>query len=314
MKKAVGLLILAAAAVFSLLVGVEEITLLELIQPDQIVKTILFTVRLPRTISLVLAGASLSVSGLVMQQLTQNKFVSPTTAGTMDSARLGMILSMLFLGSTSVLGQILFAFLFSVLGTFLFITFLNKLHIKNSTLVPLVGLMFGNVVGSLGTFFAYREDLIQNVSSWLQGNFSLISSVNYSLIWLSLPILILIYLFAHYFSVVGMGEEIAIGLGLSYRTIQWVAILLVALSTSSVLLTVGSIPFIGVIIPNIVSLRLGDHFKKIIFPTALSGALFLLICDLIGRLLIAPYEIPVSLIVGIIGSVTFLYLLFKEGR
>lgn len=314
MKKAAGFLLLAGAAILSLLVGVEKITFIDLFQPDSLQATVLLSVRLPRTVSLVLAGASLSISGLVMQQLTQNKFVSPTTAGTMDSARLGILVSLLFFDGTSVIGQTVLAFLFAIAGTMTFTSILNALKLKNSVMVPLIGMMFGSIVGSLATFLAYQHDLIQNVSSWLQGNFSLISSENYSLIWISLPVLILVYLFAQRFAVMGMGEEIAVGLGISYKAMQVSAILLVALASSAVILTVGNIPFVGVVIPNIVAMRKGDHFKKIVFPTALTGALFLLICDVIGRIVIAPYEMPVSLIAGTIGSMLFLFLLFRGER
>lgn len=311
MKKIVFFLLLVLSLLISLLVGVEDITFSELFSPDELQQKLLFSIRIPRTVSLLLAGATLSVSGILMQQLTQNKFVSPTIAGTMASARLGIILSMILFNQSSLIHKTLFAFIFSITGTFIFISFLSSVKLKSSMMIPLVGLMFGNVVGAIGTFLAYQHDLIQNATSWLQGNFSLISSDNYQLIFLVFPFLIIIYLFSHYFSVMNLGKDQVTTLGVPYLIVETIGITIVSIATSAVILTAGSIPFIGIIIPNLISMKQGDHFKKVLFPTAFFGALFLIVCDVFARTIIAPYEVPVSLIVGIIGTGLFLVLLLK---
>lgn len=249
-----------------------------------------------------------------MQQLTQNKFVSPTTAGTLASARFGVIMAMILFAGATYFQRILFAFVSATIGTLIFVLFLRTVKHNKSIMVPLVGMMFGNIISSIGSYFALRYELVQNASSWLQGNFSLVTSDNYLLIFLAIPVFLFIYLFAHYFTVMGLGREMALELGISYNTIEIVAILVVALGTTSVLLTVGSIPFIGIIIPNLVSLKAGDNFKKILLPTALYGAIFTVTCDIIARLIIAPYELPISVVVGIIGSGIFLFLILKGER
>lgn len=308
-QKLSALLILIAVAIVSMLVGVQDLSFQDLFSLSELQKTILFSTRIPRTISLILAGATLSVSGLLMQQLTQNKFVSPTTAGTMSSAQLGIIFAMILFSGEAFFQRIVFAFVFAMLGTSVFALFLRTIKRKNSIMVPLVGMMFGNIVGSIGTYFGLRYDIIQNATSWLQGNFALVTSENYQLIYLSIPVLILIYLFAHYFTVMGLGKDVATELGISYHVIEIFGIIIVALATTSVLLTVGSIPFIGIVIPNLISLKSGDNFKKILFPTAVFGALFVTTCDILARTIAFPYEIPVSVVVGVIGSILFLYLL-----
>lgn len=299
------------SAIISLLVGVENVTFMQLLSPDELTSIILFTLRIPRTVSLLAAGAILSVSGLLMQQMTQNKFVSPTTAGTMSSARLGMILAMVFFGQHKVFHRTLFAFIFSIIGTLVFLQFLKTVKLRNSIMIPMVGLMFGNVVGAIGTFIAYQYDLIQNATAWLQGNVSLVSSQNYKLILLTVPLLILIYLFSQYFSVMNLGREQASGLGVAYQQIELIGIVIVSIATAAVLLTVGNIPFIGLVVPNLLSLRYGDHFRKLLFPTAYFGALFLLWSDIFSRIVIYPYEVPVSLVVGVVGTALFLFLLLK---
>lgn len=285
-----------------------------LFQGDSQQWLILATTRVPRTVSLILAGATMSICGLIMQQLTQNKFVSPTTAGTMDSARLGILLVMLFLPNASTTVRTLAAFIFAFLGTMVFLGLSRLLPTKEPIFLPLLGVMFGNIVGSVATFFAYQFQLIQNMSSWLQGNFSLVAKGSYELLYLTIPLFLVIYLFAYYFTIVGLGEDVAINLGVNYRLIQTLGIGLVAAASGLVLIMVGTVPFLGVIVPNIVSLIYGDHVKQNLWITAVSGSLFLMVCDILSRIVIAPYEIPVSLTVGILGSLIFIYLLVGRKR
>jgi len=296
----------------SLFVGVSAISPLDLFNLTEDQLHILTASRIPRLISIILAGASISVCGLIMQQLTRNKFVSPTTAGTMDSARLGVLVSLMIFTTATPLQKMGIAFLFALLGTFIFMKILDRIKFKDVIFVPLVGLMFGNIISSITTFFAYKNDLIQNMSAWMQGDFSLIMTGRYELMYASIPVMILAYIFANKFTIAGMGEDFSTSLGLNYRTVVNIGLVIVAFVASSVLLTVGMIPFLGLIIPNIVSIYQGDHLKNNLPHTALLGALFVLVCDIIGRVVIYPYELPISLTVGVIGSGIFAYLLIRR--
>lgn len=314
MRKIGILLVLFLLSALSIFIGVKDLVLQALFQGDSQQWLILATTRVPRTVSLILAGATMSICGLIMQQLTQNKFVSPTTAGTMDSARLGILLVMLFLPNASTTVRTLAAFIFAFLGTMVFLGLSRLLPTKEPIFLPLLGVMFGNIVGSVATFFAYQFQLIQNMSSWLQGNFSLVAKGSYELLYLTIPLFLVIYLFAYYFTIVGLGEDVAINLGVNYRLIQTLGIGLVAAASGLVLIMVGTVPFLGVIVPNIVSLIYGDHVKQNLWITAVSGSLFLMVCDILSRIVIAPYEIPVSLTVGILGNLIFIYLLVGRKR
>src|SRR5699024_465474 len=143
---------------------------------------------------------------------------------------------------------------------------------KDAIFIPLVGLMFGNIINSLSTFFAYKNDLIQNMTSWMQGDFSMIMSGNYELMFISIPILAIAYFYANKFTIAGMGEDFSKNLGLNYRQVVNLGLIIVALVTASVVLSVGMIPFLGLIIPNIVTIYQGDHLKKSLLHTALLGA------------------------------------------
>ncbi|MBO0421726.1 ABC transporter permease [Enterococcus plantarum] len=312
MKKIGLFVLLLLLIVLSIFVGVKDISLTQLFQWDSQQQLVLLTTRLPRTISLVIAGSTISISGLIMQHLTQNKFVSPSTAGTMDSARLGILVVMILFPSAPLLFRSFIAFLFAFGGTLIFIFLTRFLPAKNQVMIPLIGVMFGNIIGSVATFFAYQFQLVQNMSSWLQGNFSTVMKGNYELLYLTIPLLIITYLFAYRFTVVGMGEDMATNLGLNYQRIQLFGLGIVALSSAVVLIMVGNIPFLGVIVPNLVSMRYGDHMKNTLAITAIGGSIFLLACDILARVVIAPYEIPVSVVVGVLGSFIFIALLMRR--
>src|SRR4051812_18487697 len=312
MKKRYLLLGLIGLSAVSLFVGVSSISPLDLLDVNSEETQIFLISRVPRLIAILLAGAGMSIAGLIMQQLSRNKFVSPTTAGTLDATRLGILVSMLLFANASMMQKMLVALAFALAGTFLFMQILDRIKLKDAIFIPLIGLMFGNILSSVTTFFAYRADVIQNMSAWLQGDFSMIMKGRYELLYISIPILIIAYFYANRFTVAGMGEDFSKNLGLAYRRIVNIGLVLVALITVTVVLTVGMIPFLGLIIPNIISIFKGDHLQKTLPHTALLGACFLLVCDILGRLIIYPYEISISLMVGVIGSGIFLYLLFRR--
>ncbi|MBP6346161.1 ABC transporter permease [Neisseriaceae bacterium CLB008] len=312
MRKRYFFLLLCILSVVSLFVGVIDISLKDLFNLTEDQKQIILVSRLPRLLSILIAGASMSIGGLIMQKLSQNKFVSPTTAGTMESARLGILISLLLFANATPLQKMGVAFAFSLAGTFLFMKILDHIKYKDVIFVPLVGLMFGGIIGSISTFFAYKYDLIQNMASWLLGDFSMVLKGRYELMYISVPLMIFAYLYANKFAVAGMGEDFAKNLGLKYRQVVNIGLAIVAMITASVVLTVGMIPFLGLIVPNIVAMYQGDHLKNSLSHTALLGAVFVLACDILGRIIIYPYEISISVTVGVIGSIIFIWLIFRR--
>ncbi|MFS0674789.1 ABC transporter permease [Ornithinibacillus sp. 179-J 7C1 HS] len=298
-------------SIISLFIGAIDISLRDLLDFESDKVQIFLVSRVPRLMAIILAGAGMSIAGLIMQSLSRNKFVSPTTAGTLDAAKLGIMISMLFLTNVTYTQQVMFSFAFALAGTFIFMQILDRIKFKDVIFVPLIGIMYGNILSSITTFFGYEADILQNISSWLMGSFTLIISGRYELLYISVPAIILAYLYANKFTVAGMGEDFAKNLGLSYKVVLNIGLVLVAIISTSVVLTVGVIPFLGLIVPNIVSLYMGDNLRKTIPHTMALGVVFLLICDIIGRIIIHPYEIPVNVTVAVIGSAIFLMMLFR---
>ena len=246
-----------------------------------------------------------------MQQISKNKFVSPTTAATSDFAKLGILFCIMLIPGATIMQKMIISFIFAGLGTVLFMKMIKSIKIKNIVFIPLIGMMLGKIVGSITTFFAYKYDLVQNISSWMEGDMSLVMKGSYELLYLSIPMVIIAFLYANKFTIVGMGEDFAINLGLNYNFVVNVGLAIVSLVSAVTIITVGNIPFLGLIIPNIVSLYSGDNLKRTLYHTALLGPIFLLVCDILGRVIIFPFEMSISLTVGVIGSIIFLCMIIR---
>lgn len=295
-------------------IGVVDLSPSNLLNLDENQKNILLNSRLPRTFAIILAGVALSVAGLLMQQLTRNKFVSPTTAGTMDFAKFGVLIAMIFFAQAPLLIKLSFSIVSAIIGTMMFMWIVNRIKFKDAIFIPLVGLMLGNIVSSLATFMALRFNAVQSISNFFVGDFSMITKGRYEVLLIIIPMVIVIYLFAHHFTIVGMGESFSKNLGISYAKIMNLGVIIAAIVSATVVVTVGVLPFLGLIIPNIVGLFVGDHMNKALPYTALFGAILVMVADIFSRLIIFPYEIPIGLTLGIVGSVIFMAILLKRRK
>ena len=304
---------LLVVSILSLFIGVIDIDLNTLMAGGDGMELKIFLLsRIPRLLAILCTGVGMSVAGLIMQQLCMNKFVSPSTGATIQSAQFGILLSLVFFPAIGLWGRVLLAFGMSILGTCIFIWFIQKIQFKNTILVPLIGIMFGNVLGGITSFIAYKFEVTQQLSTYFVGSFSLVIKGNYELVWLAVPLVIIAFIFANYFNIVGMGKDFSQNLGVNYNLVLFGGLTISAMITASVVTIVGQISYIGLIIPNIVAMFKGDKIKGTLVDTALLGALFVLICDMIARSVIAPYELPIELIVGIIGSIMFIAMLIYK--
>ena len=270
--------------------------------------------RIPRTIALVLAGAAMAMSGLVMQLLTQNRFVEPTTTGTTEWAGLGLMLTLILVPGAGVGERMAGAIVAAFLGTGIFFLFLRRVTLRSSLIVPIVGIMLGAVVSSVSTYIALQTDMLQNLGVWFAGSFTSVLRGQYEALWLVLIVVIAIFVVSDRFTVAGLGEDIATNVGLNYNRVVLFGTGLIAVATGVVTVVVGNLPFLGLIVPNIVSLLRGDDLRSNLPWVALLGIGIVTVCDLVGRTIIAPFEVPVSLILGIVGAVVFIALLLRQRR
>lgn len=270
--------------------------------------------RFPRLAALILTGVGLSVCGVILQQIVRNKFVEPATSGGLDAAKLGILVSLTLTPGASVTGKMMFAMGFCFAASLVYVAIIRRIQFRNTVLVPVIGLMYGSVLSAVAEFYAYRHNILQSMQGWLLGDFSRIVQGHYETIYLVLPIVALTYLYAHRFTVLGMGEGMATSLGLSYSTTAALGLMLVAVTVSATVITVGTIPFVGLVVPNLVALRYGENLGRTLPFVALCGASLLLMCDIAGRLIIYPFEVPIGLTAGSIGGVLFLVLILKGSR
>ena len=247
-----------------------------------------------------------------MQSLTGNKFVSPTTAGVSSFSSLGVVIALIF--TKNYFARLTLSFLVTVIGSVLFIILMQKIKYKDRVMIPLIGMMLGGAVAALTSYLTLKFDMSQAVSGWLQGSFTKILRGNYEILYLTIPATVLAFIYANKFTIVGMGDEFSINLGVNPKLITFIGLLLVSLITASVVVTVGEIAFVGLIIPNVISLIKGDNIRRSIFDTLLLGGAFLLGSDILARLIIYPYEISVGVIVSIIGCLLFFGILYVNRR
>lgn len=308
-KLLVATLAVAALLVVSLFTGVYSLDGHGEGSPDMF-----WITRVPRTLALVLAGAAMAICGLVMQLLTQNRFVEPTTTGTTEWAGLGLLAVMILFPTANLLGRMVGAIVAAFIGTAIFFAFLRRVSMRSSLIVPIVGIMLGSVVSAVSTFFALQTNMLQQLGIWFAGSFATILRGQYEVLWIVAIVLVGVFVLADRLTVAGLGSEIATNVGLNYNRIMLIGTSLVAIATGVVTVVVGNLPFLGLIVPNIVSMFRGDNLRSNLPWVCLLGIGTVTVCDIVSRTIIMPFEVPVSLILGVIGSIAFVLLLLRKRR
>ncbi|WP_430593293.1 ABC transporter permease [Humidisolicoccus flavus] len=299
--------------VASLSIGGYDITLEKLLH-DPEARAMFFISRIPRTLALCFAGVAMCVSGVIMQVVTQNKFVEPTTAGTTQWAGLGILIGLIFFPAATPLLKMVIATGFAFVGTMVFIGVIRGIKHKGSVLVPLVGIMLGAVVGAATLLLASENDLLQSMSTWRSGGFSSVVRGFYEPLWAVAIIAIGAWFLADRLTIIGLGKDFATNVGVHYERVVLLGVTMVALAAGVTSVVVGFIPFLGLIVPNLISMSLGDDARRNLPWVALTGASLLMACDIVGRLVVAPMEIPASVILGVIGAVVFIGIMLRQRK
>lgn len=297
------MVIVTALATVSLFIGVARLD-----------GFVLFASRLPRTVALILAGAAFAITGLIMQLLTRNRFVEPGTTGATDAASLALLIVLLTTPGLPLWLKAVAATLGALAGVFGFLALVRRIPSRSSVLVPIVGILYGGVIGAVTTFFAYRTDALQELLSWGIGDFSGILRGRYEMLYLAAAAALVAWIAADRFTVAGLGDDAARGLGLDTRGVRTLGVGIIAVITGVMMVVTGAIPFLGLIAPNVVSRLIGDNMRRAVPLVALLGAALVLLSDIIGRVVRFPFELPISVVMGVIGGVVFLWILLRTSR
>lgn len=295
----------------SLFVGVSDVSWHSLLS-NHSAREVFINSRLPRTMAVILTGMSMANAGVIMQMLMRNRFVEPSMTGTTESAALGLLLVTLLLPSVAIGVKMIIAAVVAIVGLGGFMLIVRRLPPTATLLIPLTGIIYGGVISSVSIFIAYEYDMMQSLVAWILGDFSSVLAGRYELLWGTAILCVLAYAYANQFTLAGLGKEISTSLGLRHQQVTLIGLVIVALISAMVVVTVGGIPFIGLVVPNIVSRLMGDDAKHTLPWIMVSGAVLILACDILSRLLNYPYEIPIGTVVGILGSIVFLYLLYRR--
>lgn len=273
-----------------------------------------FITRVPRTAALMLTGAAMSMSGLVMQLITQNRLVEPTTTGTIEWSGLGLLIVYLLFPAPTLVLRMTGAILFSFIGTMIFFLFLRRVKLRSSLIVPIIGMMLGAVISAFSTFLGLTFQMTQNIESWFVGSFAAVQVGRYEYLWLIIIVTGLIFICADKLTLAGLGEDVATSLGVNYNLIIILGTGLISFAVGIVTAVIGNLPFLGLIVPNIVSMYRGDNLRSNLPWVCVLGMGVITLCDIISRTIIMPFEVPVSLILGTVGSIVFIVILLRQRR
>lgn len=304
-------LVLAILFLASLGIGAGEASLAGLWQASGGVDLLAIS-RLPRTLAAVLTGAGLAIAGLIMQAIGRNRFVEPATAGTAQSAELGILLVTVAWPAASLGFKTLTASAAALLGTGIFLVTAHRLPPTQPFLVPLFGLVYGGVLGAAATFIAWQADLLQYLAIWSNGDFSGVLRGRYELLWIGAGLVVAAWLVADRLTIMALGREASIGLGIDYERMLQIGLVIISVISAVTVVVIGIVPFVGLVVPNLVSRLMGDNMRATLPVVAFTGAILVLACDILGRLIRFPYEIPVGTVMGVTGAILFLLMLFKR--
>ena len=271
--------------------------------------------RLPRTLLAALVGCALAVSGAIYQSAFNNKLVSPDLLGVSSGASVGACFAIL-LGLSGVFIS-LFSFAMGFIAVILTVLIAKIFKNKSNVVLLLSGIAVGGLMSSgvgLMKYLADDEMKLAEMTYWLLGD---LSGTTMKEVWIMLPIVVascvVTVLTSWRVNIVSLGAKESKALGINYKANMGILIGIATLLTAGAVSVSGSIGWIGLVIPNVVRLIVGSDNKKVLPLSMLSGAAFMVIVDMIARTL-APNEIPLSVITGIIGTPLFIYAIFKRRK
>lgn len=279
---------------------------------------VVWKLRSPRVLGGLLAGAALAVGGVMMQGLLKNPLADTYTTGISSGASLGATLA-ICAGFTVVAGQyslVINAFIFSLIPMFVILS-VSKLRNASVTTIIMAGIAIMylfNAITSLLKIWA-ESAALSAVFEWSVGDLTGLKweevAVMASVV---IPGIIILMFLSRKLNAMMMGDEQARSLGVNVETFRLICLLITSLVTASVVCFTGLIGFIGLVCPHIVRMFIGSDNRLLLPASAAFGAAFLLVCDIIGRVIIAPSTLQVGIITSFIGGPMFLYLVIRQRR
>jgi len=282
------------------------------------IETIVWDIRLPRVLLAGLVGAALALAGATYQGLFRNPLADPYLIGVAQGAALGAVIGFMLPVSAAGAGIGMIPLL-AFVGALISVTIVYMLA-RVGKMVPvttliLAGVALGALLGAVVSYLAIRSDMLRGIMFWLSGSFSMIQ---WSEVQIVLPVVVIgsvvIMLFSRPLNIMQLDEEQAQQLGISVEKLKLILLAAATMVTAAAVSFVGIIGFVGIITPHTVRLVWGPDYRFLLPLSLISGALFLILADVLARTLIAPSEIPIGIITALCGAPFFLYLLRRRIR
>lgn len=314
-------LLLVCGVLLSLLEGPVPTSLKDLwdfiVHNDQTYATIFVDLRLSRILLAFLVGASLSLSGAILQGYFQNPMAGPFVVGVSSGASMGAVLC-IYLGLNLQVWGLSLQSLFSFSSGFILVSAVYFLSQKKGVFrvetLLLTGIAAGALASSLTSFFIFlKSESFEQAVFWLLGSFAL---ADWNHIMAILPYFALCFLIAQWLAkdmnLLSLGDEVASSLGCPVNRVRKIFLVISTLLAASAVSVSGIIGFIGLVVPHWVRLLTGPDHRHLFFLSSLAGGVFLVFSDLLARILLSPTELPIGIITAGIGAPFFIYLLTKK--
>ena len=289
-------------------------------QPEGLAASIILSVRLPRVLCVALSGTALSLAGAAMQGLLKNPLADGSTLGVSSGASLGAVLAIAFgitFPSLPVAGTMLMAILFAFLSLLIILGLAYKLDYSLSTnTIILIGVIYSMFVSSaMNVIITFSGEKVKDITFWTLGSLQNSSYLNAGI--LAVVLLVcggIVMLHARELNAFAVGEDNARHVGVDVKRTK-----LIILITVSVLIGVcvsigGTISFVGLVTPHMVRMIVGPNHKRLLPACAFGGAVFLLLADLVARILLNPLELPIGVVTSLVGAVMFIFIFYQTRK
>lgn len=316
-------ILLMVVSIFVLFLGSTQITLIDLWNAifsssrTNLDTSIIISIRLPRIIAAIVVGAGLSISGLIMQSITQNDMATPFTTGVSSAAGFGAALSIVLPQSVLTKSPVGLAFAFALLATICVYALTLYIRASVSTMV-LLGIAFNYLFSALNSILQYfaSEQQLASIVYWTFGSLSTISWQQIMIILpLLLGVMIVVYRYAYQIDLIASNNDlVTFSMGINARRIRIISGIAVALLSASIVSFTGVIGFVGMVAPHISKRLIGNQHRYTLILSAIFGSLLVLISDTLGRTLISPVSIPVGVCVSLIGVPLFILQIMRNSR
>ena len=288
--------------------------------PEGVSDSIVLSVRLPRVICVALVGASLSLCGGAMQGLLKNPLADGSTLGVSSGASLGAVIAIAFgitVPSLPFAGTMVMAMLFAFLSLIIILSLAYKLDFSLSTnTIILIGVIYSMFVSSiLSLIITFASDKVKHITFWTMGSLQGTSYENALVLLVSLAVFGSVILSkAKELNAFAVGEDVARNIGVDVRRAKFLILICVSALIGVCVSIGGTIGFVGLVTPHIIRLIVGPNHRRLLPASLFAGAIFLMVADLVARILLNPLELPIGVVTSFIGSIVFVYIFYRSRK